>query len=117
MGGTRADISFTLFLTPPETYEGGALTITDRTEARSFRLDPGAAIVYPSGTLHRVEPVTAGTRTVVVSWVTSWVADPRVREILFDLWQAMHAAEAAKDINQARLISKSRTNLLRIWAH
>ena len=116
MGGARADVSFTLFLTPPEDYEGGELTITDRAEARSFKLEQGEAIVYPSDTLHRVEPVTRGTRLVVVGWVTSWVADPRKREILFDLCQAVNTAETAGDTDQARLISKSRSNLLRMWA-
>lgn len=116
IGGARADISFTLFLSDPDSYDGGALTITDRVEDRSFKLAPGAAIVYPSNTLHRVEPVTRGARLVVIGWVQSWVREPARREILFDLWQSMTRAEAAGDLDGARLIQKSRSNLIRMWA-
>ncbi|MDF1855995.1 Fe2+-dependent dioxygenase [Pseudooceanicola sp.] len=116
MAGMRADVSFTLFLTPTDDYDGGALTISDHTEDRSFRLNPGEMIVYPSNTLHRVDPVTRGRRLAIVGWVSSWVADPRGREVLFDLWQAMAAAEAGGDLDQARRISKARSNLLRMWA-
>ena len=116
MGGARADISFTLFLSEPEAYEGGALIVADRVEERAFRLERGEAVVYPSDTLHRVEPVTRGARLAVIGWVQSWVRDPRQREVLFDLWQAMARAEAAGDGEQALLLAKSRSNLLRMWA-
>jgi len=116
MAGARADLSFTLFLSDPESYEGGALSVADRVEERQFKLDLGEAVLYPSNTLHRVEPVTSGERLVVVGWVTSWVADPAKREILFDLWQAIGKAEAAGDAEQLLLLSKSRSNLIRMWA-
>ncbi|MEZ5715297.1 MAG: Fe2+-dependent dioxygenase [Paracoccaceae bacterium] len=116
MPGGRADLSFTIFLSPPEAYQGGALCISDRVEERQFKLGPGEAVVYPADTLHRVAPVTAGARLVIAGWATSWVRDPRQREILFDLWQAHARAEAAGDGDQARLLSKARSNLLRIWA-
>ena len=95
---------------------GGELVICDRAEDRAFKLGQGEAIVYPATSLHRVEPVTTGSRLVVVGWFNSWVRDPAQREILFDLWQAVAAAEAAGDAAQLRLLSKSRTNLLRMWA-
>lgn len=113
IAGARADVSFTLFLSDPESYDGGELTISDRLEDRQVKLMPGEAIVYPSNTLHRVEPVTRGQRLVVIGWVQSWVGDPARREVLFDLWRAI---EAAPDTDQKRLISKSRSNLLRMWA-
>ena len=116
MGAARADVSFTLFLSPPDSYGGGELVICDRAEDRAFKLGQGEAIVYPATSLHRVEPVTTGSRLVVVGWFNSWVRDPARREILFDLWQAVAAAEAAGDAAQLRLLSKSRTNLLRMWA-
>lgn len=116
MGEVRADLSFTLFLSPPDRYEGGALTIVDKTEERRFKLGQGEAIVYPSDTLHRVEPVTAGCRFAVVGWIQSWISDPRERSILFDLWQAMTLAEATGDRAQMKLLSKSRSNLIRMWA-
>lgn len=116
IGGARADLSFTLFLTPPNTYAGGELVIADRVEDRAFKLDQGEAVLYPSDSLHRVAPVTDGARIVVVGWVTSRIRDPRQREILFDLWQAVNAAEAAGDRAQLNLLSRSRSNLLRMWA-
>lgn len=116
MAGGRADVSFTLFLSEPDAYEGGELVITDRLEERALKLAPGQAVVYPSTTLHRVEPVTSGERLVVIGWWTSWVRDAARREILFDLWQAVNRAEAAGDGDQVRLLSRSRSNLLRMWA-
>lgn len=114
IAGARADLSLTLFLSDPSQYEGGALVISDQIEDRAFKLPLGAAVVYPSNTVHHVEPVTQGTRLVVVGWVQSWVQDPAQREILFDLWQAI---QATSDPDQARLLSKSRSNLIRMWAH
>ena len=116
MGGARADVSFTFFLSDPESYEGGELTISDRAEARSFKLQQGEVIVYPSTTLHRVEPVTKGSRLVVVGWVTSWIRDAAQREILFDLWRAITAAEAAADSAQVQTLTKTHSNLIRMWA-
>lgn len=113
IAGARADVSFTLFLAEPDSYDGGALVIADPVEERAFKLARGEAIVYPSNTLHRVEPVTKGNRLVVIGWVQSWVRDPARREILFDLWQAIETAETRA---QAELIQKSRSNLIRMWA-
>lgn len=62
MGGLRTDLSFTLFLSEPETYDGGALVIEDSFEARAIKLGAGEMILYPSTSLHRVEPVTRGAR-------------------------------------------------------
>ncbi|MCF3593281.1 Fe2+-dependent dioxygenase [Rhodobacteraceae bacterium LMO-12] len=116
MGGARTDLSFTMFLSPPEGYDGGELTISDRLEERQVKLEQGEVVVYPSTTLHRVEPVTRGARVVVVGWITSLVRDAGQREILFDLWQAIARADAAGDAAQVQLLSKSRSNLLRMWA-
>ncbi|MCB1398380.1 MAG: Fe2+-dependent dioxygenase [Rhodobacteraceae bacterium] len=114
IAGARADVSLTLFLSAPDTYEGGALVIADRVEERAFKLPAGSAVVYPATTLHHVQPVTDGTRLVVVGWVQSWVRDPAQREILFDLWRALAGTDPADE--QARLLSKTRSNLLRMWA-
>lgn len=116
MGGARTDLSFTLFLTPPEDYDGGELVVTDRVEDRRFKLGQGELILYPSTSLHRVEPVTRGSRIVVIGWITSLIRDAAQREILFDLWRAANAAEAEGNMAQVQLLSKSRSNLLRMWA-
>jgi PKHD-type hydroxylase len=117
MAGARTDLSFTLFLSDPASYNGGALVISDRVEDRAFKLSAGELILYPSDTLHRVEPVTHGERLAVVGWVTSWVRDQNQREILFDLDAAIATEVAgANDPEQVLRLARSRSNLLRMWA-
>ena len=117
MGGLRSDLSFTLFLSPPESYEGGALIVADALEERAFKLPAGALLLYSSTTLHRVEPVSSGMRLCLVGWVQSWLRDPGQREILFDLdgaiaeLQAMRAAQSL-----VGRLARTRSNLLRLWA-
>ena len=113
----RSDISLTLFLSSPQDYEGGELVIEGVQSEQSYKLEAGSAIVYPSTTLHRVNPVTEGTRLVVVGWVQSTVRDASEREILFDLETARRAifAQSGKTA-EFDLISKSMANLLRKWA-
>lgn len=120
MGGSnhwRSDVSFTLFLNAPEDYSGGELVMEGADEEQAYKLAAGAAIVYPSTTLHRVEPVTAGTRLVAVGWVQSLVRSPAQREILFDLetvQRSLYAQQGKTD--EFDLLSKSLANLLRSWA-
>ncbi|MBD2090162.1 Fe2+-dependent dioxygenase [Microcoleus sp. FACHB-1515] len=117
MGGTwRSDVSFTIFLSEPEHYEGGELVVEAMDGDRPIKLAAGAAIVYPSSYLHRVEPVTAGVRQVVVGWVQSLVRDPSLREILFDLDTVRRALfqQQGKSI-EFDLLSKTHANLLRRW--
>ena len=113
----RSDISFTLFLNSPQDYEGGDLTIEGVQEEQNYKLDAGSAIIYPSTTLHRVNPVTKGTRLVVVGWIQSVIRDASDREILFDLETARRAIFAKSGKTpEFDLISKSIANLLRKWA-
>ncbi len=119
MGGAafhRSDVSFTLFLNEPQDYEGGALVIEAADDEAHYRLEAGTAILYPSSTLHQVEPVTQGRRLVAVGWVQSLVRDPAKREILFDLETARRSlfSQSGKT-NEFDLISKSVSNLLRQW--
>jgi PKHD-type hydroxylase len=112
----RSDLSLTVFLRSPATYEGGELVIETTQGEEAFKLDAGAMVLYPSSTLHRVEPVTQGVRLVAVAWVQSLVKDPAERELLFDL-DTVRQAIFAKDGKTAEfdLISKSHANLLRKW--
>ncbi|MFZ1988614.1 MAG: Fe2+-dependent dioxygenase, partial [Alphaproteobacteria bacterium] len=83
--GARTDLSFTVFLNEPDTYEGGELII-DSTEGQSeVKLPAGHAFLYPATTLHRVKDVTSGVRLVAFGWVRSLVRRHDQREILFDL--------------------------------
>lgn len=116
-GLSRSDVSFTLFLSSPQDYEGGELIVEGVQSEQSYKLEAGSAIVYPSNTLHRVNPVTKGTRLVVVGWVQSTVRDASDREILFDLETARRAIFAKSGKTpEFDLVSKSIANLLRKWA-
>ncbi len=112
----RSDVSFTLFLSSPASYQGGELVIECSDDERIYKLEAGSMIVYPSSTLHRVEPVIEGVRLAVVGWVQSLIRDPNEREILFDLDTARRSifAKEGKTI-EFDLLSKSYANLLRKW--
>jgi PKHD-type hydroxylase len=117
MQGLRTDLSFTLFLSDPESYDGGALIIEDHFEARAVKLAAGEMLLYPATTLHRVEPVTRGQRLAVVGWVQSLIRDQGQREMLFDLDQAVE--EVFQTQGKTALfdrLAKTRSNLLRLWA-
>ncbi|MDC0831980.1 PKHD-type hydroxylase [Leptolyngbya valderiana BDU 20041] len=113
----RSDVSFTVFLNSPSDYDGGELAIESADDEKSYKLDAGSAIVYPSSTLHRVDPVIRGTRFVAVGWVQSLIRDPSQREILFDL-ETVRRSIFAKEgkTTEFDLLSKSVANLLRRWA-
>jgi PKHD-type hydroxylase len=117
MRGMRTDISFTLFLSEPETYEGGALVVESAAGEQEFKLAAGAMIVYPSTALHRVEAVQRGERLAAVGWARSFIRSSEQREILFDLENArrdifdLHGKTPAFD-----QLSKCSANLLRMWA-
>lgn len=118
-GGTlmRSDISLTLFLSDPDTYTGGELVIESTHGEEMFKLPVGCMIIYPSSTLHRVEPVTSGIRLAAVTWVQSLVRDLGDREILFDLDTARQIMfEKYGKTPEFDLLSKSQANLLRKWA-
>jgi len=108
----RTDRSFTLFLSAPETYEGGALVIEDLGGERAFRLPAGSASLYPTGRLHRVAPVTAGERLACVGWVQSFIRNPDQREVLYDLEQVRDAFPPG---DAALRLDKTLGALLRMW--
>jgi PKHD-type hydroxylase len=112
----RADVAFTVFLAPPDAYQGGALVIEGADGERAYRLPAGAALVYPANTAHRVDPVTDGERLVAAGWAQSYVRSAERREVLFDLGRALADAEAVGAEDAARRLRKSVSNLLRMWA-
>lgn len=115
-GAMRADVAFTVFLSDPASYEGGALTLREPLGDTRFRPPAGAAVVYPADTLHEVEPVTAGERLAIVGWAQSLVRDASARQLLFDLEVAAGQAESAGAAEAALGVRKAVSNLLRRWA-
>jgi PKHD-type hydroxylase len=108
----RTDISLTLFLSDPGDYEGGALRLFDPTGARSFRPAAGSAVLYPTGLLHEVTPVTSGVRLACVAWVQSLIRRADQRELLFDLDRVRRELS---DAETKLHLDKAIGNLLRMW--
>ncbi len=117
MGGTRADVSFTLFLCEPSSYEGGELVTDSAAGEDAIKLEAGSMIVYPATSLHRVNEVTRGERLAAVGWARSFIRDEAKRELLFDLDTARKRLFAREGKGEDYdLLSKSSANLLRMWA-
>ena len=115
--GTRTDLSFTLFLSEPERYEGGALSIGSSDGETLVKLPAGALVLYPSSSLHEVEPVTSGERLAIVGWVQSRVRAAERRAILFDLELARRElSEAGTGGAALDRLANARNNLIRQWA-
>ena len=114
-GTVRSDLSCTIFLNEPEDYEGGALHIRLADASIRFKLNPGQAIVYPSDTLHEVEPVTKGERLVAISFIQSRVQDPFRRNMLFELNEVAALEGLKMDSENFGRLQLVQQNLLRYW--
>lgn len=111
---TRVDLSYTLFLSDPQSYEGGELVFDDPQGEHSYKLAAGSLVLYPSTFLHRVETVRSGTRLVAVGWMQSVCRSAAVREMLFDLHRLMTVEfERRGKSAEFDLLAKTRSNLLR----
>lgn len=116
LDGTRADLAFTLFLSPPEAYAGGDLVIETSLGDEAYKLPAGGLVLYPATTLHRVEPVTRGVRLAAVGWVRSLIRDAHQRDLLFDLDMARRSLFEQHGKNRdSDLLDRCATNLLRLW--
>jgi Uncharacterized iron-regulated protein len=113
----RTDLSFTLFLNSPADYDGGELVIEDGLGGRRVKLPAGDLILYPSYSVHRVEPVTRGSRLACFSWIESMVCDPRQRALLHELDTSIVNLRAAHgESAEAVRLTSCYHNLLRMWA-
>jgi PKHD-type hydroxylase len=116
LGGVRGDVSFTLFLSPSESYDGGELILDTPAGEEAFKLGPGSLVTYPATHLHRVAPVTRGERLVAAGWVRSYIRDAGKRELLFDLDTARRRLfDREGKTAEADLLAKCAANLLRTW--
>ena len=114
----RSDLSATLFLEPPEAYDGGELVVEDNLGAHQVKLPAGHLLLYPASSLHRVEPVTRGARVASFFWIQSMVRDDGARTLLFDLDQSIQAvgADRGQDDREVIRLTGIYHNLLRRWA-
>jgi PKHD-type hydroxylase len=116
-GQYRTDVSTTVFLTEPDEYEGGELVIRSTFGEKQYKIKAGNAVMYPSSSLHHVNPVTSGERVVAVTWAQSMIADPAKRELLYNLNTAREALLKQDAKNEtAKLVDISFANLVRMWA-
>ena len=117
-GRLRSDISFTLFLSDPESYSGGELVIHHAGGMHSVKGRLGELVLYPSTSIHEVTPVTSGERIVCAGWIESLVPDSAQREALFDLENLRASLRGSLSAGAAELLTLDKTiaNLLRMWA-
>jgi PKHD-type hydroxylase len=113
----RSDVSMTIFLREPQSYEGGELVVRTTFGEKRVKLKAGSAVIYPSSSLHHVAEVTRGERLVALAWIQSYVRDPAQRELLYELDLAReHLLEKTADELTTGLVDKSYANLLGMWS-
>jgi len=112
----RTDVAATLFLSEPESYEGGELVIEDTYGTQAVKLSAGHMVLYPATSRHRVMPVTGGSRLASFFWVQSMVRDDAQRALLFDMDMAIIGlASAAPEHASLVELTGCYHNLLRMW--
>lgn len=120
MGGAdryRSDVSITIFLSKPEDYDGGELVIQTNFGEQQIKLNAGDAVIYPSSSLHHVNPVTRGERLVAVTWVQSMIRNPEQRELLYRLNTARESLLSnSPESQESKDVDICYANLVRMWA-
>ncbi len=113
----RTDVSATLFLAPPDSYDGGELLIEDTYGTHAVKLPAGDMVVYPASSLHRVAPVTRGVRVASFFWAQSMLRDDGQRALLYDLDRSIQALNQLHAAHPALVgLTGVYHNLLRMWA-
>ena len=114
----RTDISCTLFLADPASYDGGELVVQDTFGTHPVKLAAGDMVLYPGTSVHRVEPVTRGARLASFFWVESMVRSDAQRRLLFDMDSHLMQLRSSVGESDPAVIGLTGTyhNLLRLWA-
>ena len=114
----RSDLSCTLFLDPPEAYDGGELVVEDLFGEHRVKLDAGDMVLYPASSVHRVTPVTRGARTACFFWLQSMVRDNGEREQLYRLDRSIRALGEERGESDPVVVDLTALyhNLMRRWA-
>ena len=113
----RTDVSCTLFLSEPESYDGGELCIADTYGEQSVKLPAGHIVLYPGTSLHQVKPVTRGYRLACFFWMESMVRSDEQRRLLYELDMNLLAMRQKHgDSDETTALTGVYHNLLRMWA-
>ncbi|MGN6059151.1 MAG: Fe2+-dependent dioxygenase [Sphingomicrobium sp.] len=112
----RSDLSCTIFLNEPESYEGGELHLRLGDGQLTFKLKAGEAIIYPSDTFHQVMPVTRGERLVGITFIQSRIQDPFRRYMLYELNEIAALEGLKMDVENYGRLQLIQQNLLRYWS-
>lgn len=114
--GVRTDASITVFLNDPSDYQGGELVVKSEVGDVSFKLPAGEAVIYPTGAIHGVNPVTDGERRVAVTWVQSLIPDPAQRRIIYEMDIVCQSLfKKLPDSEEYRILMRTYGNLVRMW--
>lgn len=114
----RTDLSATLFLCEPESYEGGELVIEDTYGGHAVKLAAGDMILYPASSLHHVTPVTSGARVACFFWLQSMIREDARRTLLFDMDMSIQRLAGQVGLGDPSIVAMTGVyhNLLRMWA-
>jgi PKHD-type hydroxylase len=113
----RTDLSATVFLSAPEDYDGGELIIDDTYGCHTVKLPAGSMALYPATSLHRVAPITRGSRRACFFWIQSFVREDAKRALLFDLdVVTQRLTQRLSDAPELVQLTACYHNLLRMWA-
>jgi PKHD-type hydroxylase len=112
----RSDLSCTVFVNEPSSYEGGELSIVVGNQALAFKGAPGEAIVYPSTTLHEVIPVRTGRRLVSITFIESYIVDQHHRMQVYELNEIAALEGATMQWENRVRLDVVRQNLMRMWS-
>jgi PKHD-type hydroxylase len=111
----RSDMSCTIFLHEPDTYDGGELSVQLGTRFVDFKMNPGGGVVYPSNTVHQVKPVTRGERLTVITFIESRIANPIHRDVLYQLNEVKELESLKMTPENALRMHHTTAVLERLW--
>ena len=111
----RADVSYTLFLNDPASYDGGELVVNMGSQQVAFKLPVGSMVLYPTQAVHAVNPIRRGTRQGVVGWIQSRVREPEQRAILARLNALTNTLRQTDQQAMALSAAECAQNLTRMW--
>ena len=114
----RTDLSATLFLSEPDEYDGGELTIDDYYGSHQVKLPAGHLVLYPSTSLHLVTPITRGARICSFFWLQSMIKDTHARRLTFEMDNTIQelVVRLGRNDTEVRKLTNIYHNLVRYWA-